>query len=115
MITFGSMLLTVPAAVSVAIDTLPLVAGFCCLPSPAMHGMASSPGQPTTARHQASSLTRRWTDTTTCSRFSAISITFTATSRVFVVTALAMVGSTTVSCSRAKGDAVGINANVGYM
>ena len=33
----------------------------------------------------------------------------------FALCATALVGSTVVSYSRAKGDAVGINANVGYM
>lgn len=115
MITFGSMLLTVLAAVAVAIGHFAfggwvLLFAFTC---DAWDGIVARATNNCTASGEFFDSTMdRYNDLFT---FLGYLYYYRNQPWVFVVTALAMVGSTVVSYSRAKGDAVGINANVGYM
>ncbi len=115
MITFGSMLLTLLAAVAVALGNFAfggwtLLFAFTC---DAWDGIVARATNNCTASGEFFDSTMdRYNDLIT---FLGFLYYYRNQPWVFAVTSLAMVGSTVVSYSRAKGDAVGINANVGYM
>lgn len=115
MITFGSMMLTVVAAIAVACGHFAfggwtLLFAFTC---DAWDGIVARATNRCTASGEFFDSTMdRYNDLIT---FLGFLYYYRNQGWVFGLTALAMVGSTVVSYSRAKGDAVGINANVGYM
>lgn len=115
MITFGSMLLTVLAAVAIgcghfAFGGWTLLFAFTC---DAWDGIvARATNNCTTSGEFFDSTMDRYNDVFT---FLGFLYYYRNDPLLFSVTAAALVGSTIVSYSRAKGDAVGINANVGYM
>jgi CDP-diacylglycerol--glycerol-3-phosphate 3-phosphatidyltransferase len=115
MITFGSMLLTVVASIAIAMGHFAfggwtLLLAFTC---DAWDGIvARATNHCTPAGEFFDSTMDRYNDVFT---FLGFLFYYRNEPWMFVVTALALVGSSVVSYSRAKGDAVGVNANVGYM
>lgn len=115
MITFGSMLLTVLAAVAIAFGHFAfggwiLLFAFTC---DAWDGIvARATNNCTAAGEFFDSTMDRYNDVFT---FLGFLYYYRNEPWLFGVTALALVGSTIVSYSRAKGDSVGVSANVGYM
>jgi len=115
MITFGSLLLTVLGAVLVGIGQFALggwtlLFAFTC---DALDGIVARATNQTTASGEFfDSTIDRYNDLIA---FLGYLYYYRDNLLAFVLCATALVGSTVVSYSRAKGDAVGINANVGYM
>jgi CDP-diacylglycerol--glycerol-3-phosphate 3-phosphatidyltransferase len=115
MITFGSMLLTLLAAISVACGHFAfggwtLLFAFTC---DAWDGIVARATNNCTASGEFFDSTMdRYNDLFT---FLGYLYYWRNEPWVFGVTAAALVGSSVVSYSRAKGDSVGVNANVGYM
>lgn len=115
MITFGSMLLTILAAVAVALGHFAfggwtLLFAFTC---DAWDGIvARATNQCTPSGEFFDSTMDRYNDLIT---FLGYLFYYRNHPTIFFITALAMLGSTVVSYSRAKGDSVGVSANVGYM
>lgn len=115
MITFASMLLTVLASVSIAVGHFAmggwtLLLAFAC---DAWDGIvARATNHCTPSGEFFDSTMDRYNDAFT---FLGFLFYYRNEPWMFVVTTLALVGSSVVSYSRAKGDAVGVNANVGYM
>jgi len=115
MITLGSMLLTVVASIAIAMGHFgfggwTLLLAFTC---DAWDGIvARATNHCTPAGEFFDSTMDRYNDVFT---FLGFLFYYRNEPWMFAITALALVGSSVVSYSRAKGDAVGVNANVGYM
>ena len=115
MITFGSMLLTMLASLSIALGHFAfggwtLLLAFACDAWDGIVARATSNCSP--AGEFFDSTMDRYNDAFT---FLGFLFYYRNEPWMFAVTALALVGSGVVSYSRAKGDSVGVSANVGYM
>lgn len=115
MITFGSMLITVVAAVSVALGHFAfggwmILFAFTCDAWDGIVARATNTTSP--AGEFFDSTIDRYNDLIT---FFGFLYYYRNEPWILPWVALALIGSTLVSYSRAKGDSVGVNANVGYM
>lgn len=115
MITFGSMLLTVVAGVSVAMGHFAfggwmILFAFTCDAWDGIVARATNSTSP--AGEFFDSTIDRYNDLIT---FLGFAYYYRNEPWILPWVALALIGSTLVSYSRAKGDSVGVNANVGYM
>lgn len=115
MITFGSMLITVVAGVSVALGHFAfggwmILFAFTCDAWDGIVARATNATSP--AGEFFDSTIDRYNDLIT---FLGFMYYYRNEPWILPWVALALIGSTLVSYSRAKGDSCGVNANVGYM
>jgi CDP-diacylglycerol--glycerol-3-phosphate 3-phosphatidyltransferase len=115
MITFGSMLLTIAAAVAIglghfALGGWTLLFAFTCDAWDGIVARATNSCSPSGEFFD--STIDRYNDLIT---FFGYVYYYRNDPLVLLLIALAIIGSTVVSYTRAKGDAFGINASVGYM